>query len=164
MYGYESRAMKKAECQRIDAFDLWCWRTLESPLDGKEIKAVNPKGNQPWILIGRTDAEAEIPILWPPDLKSRLIGIDPDTEKGWRHEERGRQRTRWLDSITDSVDMNLSKLWKIVKDREAWNAAVHGVTKSWVQLSNWTATVNFYKLHLPLPEKDLHNHGGQFFK
>ena len=64
MYGSESWTIKKAECQRIDAFELWCWRSLESPLDFKEVKAVNPKGNQSWIFIGRTDAEAEAPILW----------------------------------------------------------------------------------------------------
>ena len=70
MYGSESWTIKKAECQRIDAFELWCWRSLESPLDFKEVKAVNPKGNQSWIFIGRTDAEAEAPVLWPPDTKN----------------------------------------------------------------------------------------------
>ena len=70
IYGCESWTIKKAECQRIDAFKLWCWRTLESPLDCKEIQPVNPKGNQSWVFIGRTDAEAETPILWPPDAKN----------------------------------------------------------------------------------------------
>ena len=98
MYRYESRTIKKAECQRTDAFALWCWRrqlffffflekTLERPLDCKDIKPVNPKGNQPWIFIGRTDAEA--PILWPPDKKSQLTGKDPDAGKDWRQEEKG---------------------------------------------------------------------------
>ena len=70
MYGYESWTVKKGEHQRIDAFELWCWRTLESPLDYKDIQPVHPKGDQSWIFIGRTDVEAETPILWPPDAKS----------------------------------------------------------------------------------------------
>ena len=85
---WELGTIKKAEHQRIDAFELWCWRTLESPLDCKEIQPVNPKGNQSWIFIGKTDAEAETPILWPPDVKNCLIGKDPDTGKDWRQEEK----------------------------------------------------------------------------
>ena len=81
--------VKKAECRRIDAFELWCWRRLESPLDCKEIQPVHPKGNQSWIFIGRTDLEAEAPIIWPPDAKSWLIGKDPDAGKDWGQEERG---------------------------------------------------------------------------
>ena len=87
MYGCKSWTIKKAECQSIDAFELWCWRilkTLESPLDCKEIKPVHPKGNQSWIFIGRTDVEAETPILWPPDAKNWLIWKDPDAGKDWR--------------------------------------------------------------------------------
>ena len=90
MYGCEIWTIKKAEHQRTDAFELWCWRkTLESPLDSKEIQPVNPKGDQPWIFIGRTDAKAEAPILWPPDLKSWLIGKNPDAGKDWRPEKKG---------------------------------------------------------------------------
>ena len=84
MYGWESWTIKKAECRRIDAFELWCWRRLESPLDCKETQPVHPKGNQSWIFTGRTDAEAETPILWSPDVKSWLIGKDPDAGKDWR--------------------------------------------------------------------------------
>ena len=89
MYGYESWTIKKAECWRIDAFELWCWRTLESPLDCKEIQTAHPKGDQSWVFIGRTDVEAETPILWLPDVKSWLIWKDPDAGKDWRQEEKG---------------------------------------------------------------------------
>ena len=90
MYGCDSWTIKKAECQRIDAFELWCWRkTLESPLDCKEIQPDHPKGNQSWIFIGRIDAEAEISIFWPPDAKTCLIGKDPDAGKDWRQEKKG---------------------------------------------------------------------------
>ena len=90
MYGCDSWTIKKAECQRIDAFELWCWRkTLESPLDCKDIQPDHPKGNQSWIFIGRIDAEAEISIFWPPDAKTCLIGKDPDAGKDWRQEKKG---------------------------------------------------------------------------
>ena len=112
--------------------------TIQRPLESKEIQAVSPKGNQSWIFIGRTDAEAEAPLLWPPDVKSWLIGKDPDAGKTEGKRRRGWQMMRWLDSITDSMKMNLSKLWETVKDREGWHAAVHEVTKSWTWFCNST--------------------------
>ena len=104
-------------------------------------KPVSPKGNQSWIVIGRTDAEAEAPIFWPLDMKSQLIGRDPDAEKDWRQEEKGMTEMRWLSVITDSMSMNLSNLWAIVKDMEAWHAAVHEVTESWTGLSKRQVTM-----------------------
>ena len=133
------------------ALKNWCFwtvvlkKTLESPLDRKEIQPVHPEGNQSWMFIGRTDAKAEALILWPPDAKSWLIWKDPDAGKDWRQEEKGWQRIR-LDGITDSLDMSLSRLRELVMDRGAWCAAVPAATKSQTRLSNWNE-LNWIPFH-----------------
>ena len=112
----------------------------------KEIKPVNPEWNQSRIFIGRTDAEAETPILWPPAAKNRLIEIEPDAGKDWGRRRRGRQRMKWLDGITDSMNMSLSKLQELVMERETWHAIVHEVIKSQTWLSdslNWIFSITY---------------------
>ena len=143
-YGFSITYVRLWELDHKEGWMLksWCFwtvileKTLESPLDCKEIQPGNPKGNQSWIFIGRTDAEA--PILWPPDVKNWLIGKDPDAGKDWRQEEKGMTKDEMVGWHHRLDRHEFSKLQELVKDREAWRAAVHGVAKSWTWLSDWT--------------------------
>ena len=129
----------QVEHWRIETFKLWCWkRLLRIIWTSRRSSQSVLKRNQPWILTWRTD----VAILWPPDTKSWLIGKDPMLGK-IEGKRRGQQRMKWLGSITDWMDMNQSKRLELVKDREAWCAAVHGVAKTRTQLSDWTTTTNF---------------------
>ena len=126
-------------------------KTLESHLNSKEIKPVNPKGSQPCISVGRTDAEA--PILWPPDVKTHWKRLMLGKIEGRRW--RGQQKVRWLHAIINLIDMNLGKLCEIVKDREAWHAADHGVATSWTWLKEWTKQEQNMTVELPVAKAAL---------
>ena len=138
------------DCKKGRVPKNWCLqavvleKTSENPSDCKEIKPVNLKGNQLWILIERTDAEAEVPAFWSPDANSRLIGMSLKMGKIEGKRRRGLQRMRWLDGITNAVDMNLGNIQEMVRDREAWHAVVQGVARSQTQLYSWTITATMW--------------------
>ena len=148
-YGFSSSHvwMWELEYEEIWAQKKWCFwtvvleKTLESPLDCKEIQPVHPKGNQSWIVFGRTDAEAETPILWPPNVKNWLIGKDPDAGKDWRREEKGMIEDEKLDGITESMDMSLSRLqelWWTGKPDMLQSMGSQSVGHEWATELNWT--------------------------
>ena len=168
MYGYESWTIKKAEYQRIDAFELWYWRRLlKSPLDCKEIQPVHPKRDQSWVFIGRTDVEVEIPIFWPPDVKSWLIGKDTDARKDWRWEEKGttedemigwhhqddRHEFEWTLGVGDGQgSLSCCSPWGCKKlhmtERLNWRCTEHYVSVTVLSVRSPTLYISLWNRHI----------------
>ena len=156
IYGCKCWSINKAESWGIDAFKLWCWRRLlRVPLDYKEIEPVNPKRTQPWIFTGRTDTEAESPVIWTSDEKSWFIGKDLVVGKDWVQEEKQMAEDEIVVGITDSIDMSLSKLQEIVNDMACW---IPWGAKSQIWLSNWMTTTKYFLMNLIQKKKKILHH------